>query len=467
MDEVYLRLSTLRQLWSRTLDSESPIDSYGAQGLLLEPVVMALDMLICNEEMKERSLLLDIEQTDKEAERVLGNSGIAFVQRERSDRGDQAVFNLPVLLRLHQLDLVIIESLKDNMQRSIDTMDREINESLDGEDFSELKLLPFTLEWIELKPSCSTVAETLDAITTVCGDISSAIDKLSAGNEFIREDVLSMCKTLKRHENIGSMRRPQLKQLQRALRTAISERSEQLAASTRLIKELCDISRTVVPIQFKHGDLSDEYIALVESMKNDLLKQHEEKCKEMYEKYMKEIIACWDTLGESKEGRDRFVEEHPCNSMQALQRMSKHLSVLKPLAERASKIHVLINDRTSLIQRMKDFEVTASDPARLFRSSFQLNQEEKFRKTALPTLLGIEKRLHEECSRFETEAGRPFTLHDCATPFVDTLQADISSRYVNETVFGFESHRKENNPTCFPAPIVPLPSSAAKKARQK
>lgn len=42
---------------------------------------------------------------------------------------------------------------------------------------------------------------------------------------------------------------------------------------------------------------------------------------------------------------------------------------------------------------MKDFELTASDPKRLFRPSFQLIEEEKFRKTCLPTLTKMESNL--------------------------------------------------------------------------
>lgn len=465
MDEIYSRLSTLRQLWSRTLDSDAPIDSYGTQCLLLEPVVMALDMLICNEEMKEKSLLLDIEQTDKDIEQAIGGSGIAFVLRGRSnEEEDQVVSSLPVLFRYHQLDLTIIKSLINDVQRNIEDMERDINESLDGEDIAELKLSLFTLQWIELKPSYSTLTETLDAISTIHSDVASAIDRMSVGNESIREDIRSMCKLLKKYENVDGMRRPQLKQLQRTLKITISERCEQYAASTQLIKELCDISHTTIPIQLRDDDLSDDYISLIESIKCDLLKQHEEKCKEMYEKYMKGIVSCWDALGERKEEREKFVKEHPSNSIQALQKVSKYLSVLKPLAEKANRIHALINDRLSLIQRMKDFEVTASDPARLFRSSFQLNQEERFRKTALPTLLSIERKLFEECSKFETEATKPFTLLDTNTPFVDTLQADISGRYVNETVFGFESHRKENNPLSTPNASL---NNVAKRAKQK
>jgi hypothetical protein len=50
---------------------------------------------------------------------------------------------------------------------------------------------------------------------------------------------------------------------------------------------------------------------------------------------------------------------------------------------------------------MKEFEVTASDPARLFRPSFQLIEEEKFRKTACPNLLSLEASLKKKILEYE------------------------------------------------------------------
>jgi hypothetical protein len=50
---------------------------------------------------------------------------------------------------------------------------------------------------------------------------------------------------------------------------------------------------------------------------------------------------------------------------------------------------------------MMDFEKSASDPRRLFRSSFQLLEEEKFRKTCYPTLLKMEERLSKLLNDWE------------------------------------------------------------------
>jgi hypothetical protein len=53
------------------------------------------------------------------------------------------------------------------------------------------------------------------------------------------------------------------------------------------------------------------------------------------------------------------------------------------------------------------FEQTAKDPKRLFQSSFQLNEEEKFRRRAYPTLLKLETTLIEAIEKFEQ--GKPLS----------------------------------------------------------
>ena len=53
------------------------------------------------------------------------------------------------------------------------------------------------------------------------------------------------------------------------------------------------------------------------------------------------------------------------------------------------------------------FEQTASDPKRLFQSSFQLVEEEKFRRRAYPTLLKLESTLLNAIIKFEQ--GKPIS----------------------------------------------------------
>ena len=68
---------------------------------------------------------------------------------------------------------------------------------------------------------------------------------------------------------------------------------------------------------------------------------------------------------------------------------------------------------------MVDFEKTASDPKRLFQSSFQLLEEERWRKTCFPTLLMLDDALVQAVQEFERVSGKPFIYDHCR--YLDTL----------------------------------------------
>lgn len=110
----------------------------------------------------------------------------------------------------------------------------------------------------------------------------------------------------------------------------------------------------------------------------------------------------------------------------------------------------------SPIKKMKAFEQSASDPRRLFRSSFQLLDEERFRKVAYPTLVKLEDVIRTRLMEVERVKGRPFVLDfgddeedhgresgenggdaDFAEPYAEVLRREVEARYVNETVFAF------------------------------
>lgn len=81
---------------------------------------------------------------------------------------------------------------------------------------------------------------------------------------------------------------------------------------------------------------------------------------------------------------------------------------------------------------MTEFEKIASDPKRLFRSSFQLNTEEKLGNTAYPSLLKLEEKLFELIEAYEESFGR-FCLS--GQDYKILLRAEIDNRIINRTVF--------------------------------
>ncbi|KCZ73807.1 hypothetical protein H311_05233, partial [Anncaliia algerae PRA109] len=96
----------------------------------------------------------------------------------------------------------------------------------------------------------------------------------------------------------------------------------------------------------------------------------------------------------------------------------------------------------NLKNAMIDFERIASDPKRLFKNSIQLLNEERFRKTAAPNLLKLEKEILEKIESYENEFG-VFYLNG---NYKNILNDEINNRIINKSIFimgGFDSPRKK------------------------
>ena len=90
-------------------------------------------------------------------------------------------------------------------------------------------------------------------------------------------------------------------------------------------------------------------------------------------------------------------------------------------------------------QKIKLFEVSASDPRRLFRPSFQLIEEEKFRKTCYPNLFKLESKLIDSIKEYEKNENQEFNFNDerymiTLVPFFNK-EAEIAHRFINDSVF--------------------------------
>ncbi|KAL6122024.1 hypothetical protein NUSPORA_00978 [Nucleospora cyclopteri] len=105
---------------------------------------------------------------------------------------------------------------------------------------------------------------------------------------------------------------------------------------------------------------------------------------------------------------------------------------LIPKKEILINIRDLLERRAKLLNSMAEFEEVASDPKRLFKSSFQLNQEERFRKTALPTLLKLEGELFKQLELYESELEQ-LKLY---------LKTEIEKRVINKSVFRIIKRKK-------------------------
>ncbi|KAF9354543.1 carboxypeptidase C prc1, partial [Mortierella sp. AD094] len=138
------------------------------------------------------------------------------------------------------------------------------------------------------------------------------------------------------------------------------------------------------------------------------------------------LVAVWDTCLVSEQERERF---RSTIDQDAGKDPNSNRELPSPILEVQRGVQV--DDGAK--QPHRAFEHSASDPKRLFQSSFQLVEEEKFRRRAYPTLLKLERTLIESIETFEKDHGEPF-MYD-GVPYLETLQAEIDKRHVNETVF--------------------------------
>ncbi|KAM0687178.1 hypothetical protein COBT_001586 [Conglomerata obtusa] len=115
-----------------------------------------------------------------------------------------------------------------------------------------------------------------------------------------------------------------------------------------------------------------------------------------------------------------------------LEIMKKIINELKNKKDLFLEIWELIDKRENIKNKMIEFEINASDPKRLFRSSFQLINEERFRKNAVPNLLKIEEKLVEKIKEYEKQF-EVFLVK--GENFRENIENEIKNRIINKSVF--------------------------------
>ncbi|KAK6098219.1 hypothetical protein MT418_002267 [Batrachochytrium dendrobatidis] len=193
------------------------------------------------------------------------------------------------------------------------------------------------------------------------------------------------------------------------------------------------------------------------SLENDLHKidKYEDLCeslrklwKQKMEKHVDELLVIikdlWLKCFVSEQHRTTFLNNinQDLYSPSTIEILRAEIAMLNQRYAVYQEIYEKINDRNALINKMKEFETSASDPRRLFRPSFQLVEEERFRKTCYPTLLRIESKLRASIVSAEHDHGEPFILDN--SRYLNILEAEIADRFVNENIFVLDrlGHRK-------------------------
>ncbi|KAI8811109.1 hypothetical protein BJ742DRAFT_798248 [Cladochytrium replicatum] len=161
---------------------------------------------------------------------------------------------------------------------------------------------------------------------------------------------------------------------------------------------------------------------------------------------LKELQRLWTEEETGLEEQKLFLDDINDNlySPMSVQKLESEIDVMNERKMRRRVILDQLQERTAFIRDIIDFEKSAKDPRRLFRSSFQLVEEEKFRKTCFPTLLKIEEGLKKSISSYETETGKQLIVD--GNRVLDVLTKEIADRFINSAVFHIDEYRLPGSP---------------------
>lgn len=163
----------------------------------------------------------------------------------------------------------------------------------------------------------------------------------------------------------------------------------------------------------------------------------------MFDAQWQELQRLWGEVEISREEQAacRQAIKEQAYTVDCLQLLSRQIARLQPRVDASNKLRMLIEERTGLIERMKQFEQSASNPNRLFGSSFQLLQEEKFRKTAYPNLIKLETAIEQALSEWAQLTGDPFILN--GQEWVRMFEEEKATRWINEAFFEFKRDKRK------------------------
>uniref|UniRef100_A0A1D1Z0E6 Protein regulator of cytokinesis 1 n=1 Tax=Anthurium amnicola TaxID=1678845 RepID=A0A1D1Z0E6_9ARAE len=224
------------------------------------------------------------------------------------------------------------------------------------------------------------------------------------------------------------------------------ERKDKMAMMQRSIKNLYDELEIPEEERIKLTDsLDQEYLDKLEAEFERLREIMRAKIQKAIEEYTLQLGELWDKCLVPQYERDEFFSSLRAlvSAEEVYELLAQEVDRLQDLYVKCAKIYRLMLERRALIEKMIEFEKSASDPRRLFQPSFRLLEEEKWRKSCWPNLVKIEDQLINACIAYEEAERKPF-MHE-SKRYLDTLQSEISERIVNQMFFGFEqqSGKKE------------------------
>lgn len=280
-------------------------------------------------------------------------------------------------------------------------------------------------EQINSSPDLTEIVslERIDALKELKTVLLVKIDELETQRQYFYDEIISFNYKLSRtvefsySEKIGDLRR-MLDQIKKEYKRR-KEKYEGLLREIRRREAILIVQAR----SFEFG-LEDDVLGEMDRYSDHLRAEQTRLFNDIFDRTVDQITEINQIVGRNIPKYERTEE--------SLAEMRESLEGLHLMKDLYVEIVEKIEKRNELLERMTEFEKIASDPRRLFKSSFQLNSEEKFRNNAYPSLLKIEECLFELIGEFEKAYG-VFVFE--GKEFRVSLKSEIENRIINRTVF--------------------------------
>ncbi len=289
-----------------------------------------------------------------------------------------------------------------------------------------------------------SLPEKIDGLRAILNRIDDEMQRVTVEKEEILASINNAGRILQ--VNISFDKSCTLTELRKGyveLNQQLKARQDQIQSSLSIVSKMWEIMALDPQFPLDPSDLTMDNLSKLEHEKRRLFDLQKERFREMLEDQERQLITLWNELEVPDEERIAVLDGmRSLSAVDTLERQSALIAQLKPIAASQAAIRPKIEKRASLIQRMKEFEVSAADPNRLFGSSFRLCQEERFRKAACPTLVKLEGDLMESLIAYKDRYGCELIYN--GRPFRQVLEEEKENRFINDTLFYFTGTTKKD-----------------------
>lgn len=408
LEDIQGRLETLYDILREITPSKQVGEHpFGAHPKYMSQIVGFIDAVIAQARDEREALAVEI----KELERKMQMYCIQLHIPE--PKMTSAMDNLNLLRELMLNETERISLARRKVQAEIEALRNEIEQVRDCLGISE-----------DGGSDCSEVSlDVVSALRCKLNNLNAEKERMESKRQSYYDEIESVGKTIKRTVTFTFEEKIcELKLMAEDMRNEVGTRSSRRDALLKEIRRregyLCHAEREL------QDGLDDESIGLIASYNEHLKEEQERLFDEIFDRTREELAQISRIFGIKHAEYDR--------SEVSLDTMRTLVESLIPKKERFVEISESIQKRRALLARMTEFEKAASDPKRLFKSSFQLNMEEKFRNTAYPSLLKMEEALFEMIDSYERQFG---TFVYDNQEYRMALRNEIENRIINKTVF--------------------------------